>query len=146
MWSQVFWRRLSWHWSSLFPVLCWCMVTWQSMLPCSPWSLQPAADWDGPWGTASTLVNIFEKWDQYGYPFACHCQNLWHLGRSLRMFGWVISPSSLQKWLMNPWSLHLFFLGGGSYSNMFRLLQLLWKVPSALFITVGPKEDLLLLT
>jgi len=29
------------------------------------------------YGTASTLVNIFEKWDQYGYPFACHCQNLW---------------------------------------------------------------------
>jgi hypothetical protein len=52
---------------------------------------------DGPRGTASTLVNIFEKWDQYGYPFACHCQNLWHLGCTLRMFKdvWLAHRSSI---------------------------------------------------
>lgn len=29
------------------------------------------------YGTASTLTTIFQKWDEYGYPFACHCQYLW---------------------------------------------------------------------
>lgn len=29
-------------------------------------------------GTASSLVNIGDKWNTYGYPFACHCEDTWN--------------------------------------------------------------------
>lgn len=30
-------------------------------------------------GTASALSNIYSKWQTYGYPFACHCENTWNV-------------------------------------------------------------------
>mmetsp|Transcript_42205 Transcript_42205/g.78517 ORF Transcript_42205/g.78517 Transcript_42205/m.78517 type:complete len:464 (+) Transcript_42205:100-1491(+) len=29
------------------------------------------------YGAVSTMIKILHKWDSYGYPFECHCQNLW---------------------------------------------------------------------
>merc|ERR1712032_405708 len=29
-------------------------------------------------GTKSSVETIVSKWQQYGYPFECHCQGLWN--------------------------------------------------------------------
>jgi len=29
------------------------------------------------YGTVSNGIHIYEQWNNYGYPFECHCQNLW---------------------------------------------------------------------
>merc|ERR1712217_830971 len=29
-------------------------------------------------GTYEAVANIMTKWETYGYPFACHCQDIWN--------------------------------------------------------------------